>query len=242
MASDITYDWTIYCINEGVYKDVTQKARPTVCPTDPTHTLNSSLSTYSVSLNPSNLLNISQNPGYFCSSGISFSCAASTTTTFDQIYPYDVTIIVGKMLVEDANQGDVLNIILTPNLTIGTLTQNASIGDTVIYVDDTAINNYAKGVYFTINSGPSTYYIKSLNLMDSTITLTTALAEAYVSGNTIQRNIPIVQNFTLPSKGIVLLGELNHISTYIPAGATFRFLYTNNTSSVKTFNFLLSFF
>lgn len=242
MANSIQYDWSLYCATEGVNKNITQKPRPTQCPDDSSHTIVPEMTTYSLSQAPNNLLSKAQKQGYYGMEGVSFPCPANTTTTYDKIFPYDITILLGHMFNEDANTGDELNILLTPSLTCGVLTQNATTGDTKVYVSSTAINLIVKGVYLNFTNSTDKYYVKEVDLMESSVTLATALLDSYSIGTLVKRTVQIVKNLVLPSKQVVTIGRNNPSSTYIPAGYIFRFVYENKTGVDKTFNFMVEYY
>lgn len=242
MAQSLNYTWYIFCSTEGTFKIVNQKVKPTTCPDNSSHSIDDSKSTYSVALATPDLLANTATQGYYSSEGISFVCAPNVVTSYDRIFPYDVCVLNGKMIIEDSNQGDSLDILVTPSLTIGTVTQNAVLGDTKLYCNDTVINYSAKGIYLTINNETDRYYVKSVGFNDSSVILTSPLVKNYLAGSSIQRTVEILKNFTIPSKSIIPLGESNPTTTFIPAGFVIRFVYTNKSIVSKSFNFLLSYF
>lgn len=236
MANASTYIWNVYCVDEGGYQTVrNQKYRPTTCPNNAGHTIDPTQTKYEVHFATSFLEDPSKRTGFATVRGITFSCPANTTTTYNQTYPHDVVLMGGYIMPEDENKGDVLSLIFAPDLTVGTLTQLASTGATGVYISNSAVLNTTKACNITL--GTDEYTIVSEDVMTSGIRTTPALLTEYPVGTLIKRNAYAFNNITLPSHGIMSFGKSNPFPSYIPAGTVLRFLYTNNSpSTAKTFN------
>ena len=238
MANSLIYKWTLFCITEACNVLATQKNIPTVCPNNSAHTIQTTGMTYEIEEGVSALLDPTKNQGYYSAKGINFSCGANTTTTYDFSIPYDIILLSGTVLSEDFNQGDNLTILMTPDLPVGGVTANANIGDTIINISPTAVTYFCKGMCVQFGDAVN-YIITNINIVNSTMSLSTPLTSAYPAGSVTYRNIRLLDNITLSSSSNLMLGTQNPSHTYVPANYIFRFLYTNNTSVVKTLNFLL---
>lgn len=238
MANAVEYTWTVFCETEGANKIVKgQKFRPTACPTDAGHTIDVNKTSFELSMVKPVLQDPSRRTGFYTAKGCSFACTGSTSTTYDLVFPYDIVLIDGYLLIEDENQGDEIDVIVAPNLLVGGVTAPASTGDTVLNISSTAVANISKSC--KVNIGSDQYTVISEDVMNSQITLTPALITGYAPGTLIYRNSYIVQDLTLPSKRNISLGVNNTFPTYIPAGYSFQVVYTNKTASDKQFNFYI---
>lgn len=237
MANGLQWSWTVFCETEGTNVIVNQKSKPTACPNDAGHTINTSSLKYEVNLGTNVIYNPTKNQGFYCVEGINFSCPGSTTTTYDVKFDYDIIILGGYILPEDTNAGDNLAIIMTPDLTVGVLTAAANTSDTTLTVSATVIQNIVKGC--NVKLGSDEYVVKNVDLMNNQLILASALINSYSIGTSVKRNLYVVKNILLSSRNRIELGALNPSKTYVPAGYIFRFLYTNNTGTTKTFNFVL---
>ena len=233
--------WSVFCNTEGCMVPIKQKQRPTVCPNNASHSIDLDKTTYQIDLATPVLQDPTIQRGFYKTFGINFSCPSNATTTYNASWPYEIIIINGYMLTEDENKGDVLNCILTPDLTVGALTQSVTTGDTVINVSGTAIDNLVKGV--KVKFGDSNVYtVLFVDIVNSQITIDPSAVTDYSPATLITRNIFVFENLTLPSKSKISLGSLNPYRIVVPPNYVFRLLYTNNTADTKTFNFYLEFY
>ncbi len=239
MSNAISFDWNIFCVTEGGYqKVVNQKYKPTTCPNDALHTIDDAKSTYRPYFSLSSLEDPTKRNGFPTVQGIDFTCAANTTTTYDLTFPYDIIIFNCLLLLDNDNKNDRLSVIATPNITVGAITSNISIGDTVIPISSAAITNLNKICKINFNDSDE-YTIVSQDLYNSTITLSAPLTSNYTAGTIIRRNVYVVNNILLPDYQLQI-GRLNPYPTVIYAGFILRFQYTNyDLLGSKTMNLLI---
>lgn len=235
MANAIITTWSLKCITEGCSKIITCKPRPYECPDDSAHEIDQSKTTYSLSFAASPLEDPTKFTGYYQARGINFDCPGNTTTTYNISFPHNIIMIDAYVLCEDENKGDELNIIMAPDLIVGVLTAEAKTGDTTIALSPTAVENLVSASEITLGDS-NTYIVVGLDLMTSVATVYPALAADYPAMTYISRNIVLVKNLILPSRNKLSI-DANGIPTFVPAGYSFRLLYTNKTSSTKNFNF-----
>ncbi len=241
MANLIQYTWDVKCDTEGALVQKIQKSKPTTCPNNAGHTVDLTNTFFTASEAPNGIYTNPGSVGFYLAQGINFTAAANSTTTYDFSYPFDVRVISARFLCEDTNQGDTLNVHLTPGLTIGALAVSAVIGDTIITLSSTAIDNSVKGMFFVFIGDATNYYIKSVNLNNSTVTLTSALTANFTAGTGVSRTVHLIKDLLLPSKEtIAFLGQMDLPKPLIPANFIFRFKYTNaSLISSKTVNFIM---
>lgn len=238
MANGLKWTWTIFCQTEGCNVIAVQKAKPTVCPNDSGHTIDSNSLVYEVAMGTNVIYDPTKNQGFYSVEGINFSCPANTTTTYDQTYDYDIILVGGSVISEDENAGDMLTITMTPNLAVGVLTAAGNTSDTTLTVSSTAITNLVKGCNITIAGDE--YVVKTLDLMNSRLGLASALITNYSIATPVLRNLYVVKNMKLPTKMKIDIGITNPSRTFVPAGSIFRFTYVNaSPSTAKNFNFIV---
>lgn len=239
MASIRNYSWKLFCVTENMFVSGVHKHRLIICPNDSNHTVDINTSSYELIQNTTNITDNNKNLGYYSIKGITFQATGAASTTYEITYPFDITIISGKILCEPENKGDILNTILAPNKICGIVTQNANINDTVVYVDPNVIDNVVKELEISFGSRTEIYIIIDVNIMDSSITLSTPLITTLSFMDYVHMNIKIINNFTYPSTGMISIGNFNPFDTYLTRNNIIRFIYTNNSNYTKTVNFYL---
>ena len=174
---------------------------------------------------------------------------ASQLTTTDVTLPFDINLIAVRNLLTSDMAGDTLTWLLAPNTTVGTITQNVNIGDTVINVSGTVIANIEPSWRFRIisASNPAVYEdigtVNSVNTSANTVTLSTAATQAHTSGDLVAITGIYSDAITLPSTNYVLeLGNETTRTAYIPAGTIVRCEYTNSGSATRTLYVYYSFY
>lgn len=239
MANSLNYKWTIFCDTEGQNIVVSQKSRPLVCPNNSEHVLLHEKSKYDIEILPPIITDITKNIGYYTSEGISFTCNALSTTTHNIVFPYDITLCNSSLHVSPSNEDDKLSIILAPDLDIGVIIQPVSIGDTILYITNPSLEYCVKGMYLTIDS--EIVCIKSVDLTNSTLILTSPFTDKHVAGTHTYRNIYITKDIHL-HQGVLVLGKSNPYPSYIPAGISFDVKYTNTENTSKIFNMIIEYY
>lgn len=238
MANSTKNIWSIYCLDEKVTYKVAQRMRPSVCPSDPTHTLSPDVS-YTIENDISIPLNQNFETGYYSLKGYRFNCPANQISTHDITFPFNITLLSGLIDINPDNYTDTVSIILTPDLPVGVVVNEAKIGDTTIFVNDTAIDYLIKSSYIKI--GEAKYQIKSVNLINSTLILTSPLIADISPFTYILRNYYMVEDVTLCNTSITI-GKTNPAPPFIPEGYVIRIIYTNTTDVETKFDLRLEYY
>src|SRR5574343_1688785 len=94
--------------------------------------------------------------GRFRTQGFSIEAAPNCDTIHDFTFKYDIAPLVIKFSTNEYHRGDIINLHIAPNVTIGALIQSASIGNNYFYVNTTALNYLNVGYMCYITNGITT--------------------------------------------------------------------------------------
>jgi hypothetical protein len=160
--------------------------------------------------------------------------APGTTASQEIRFGFPVTILKPKLYTIDAQLGHVMSVSF-PFQTIGVLTQDAAVGDLVLHVSPTAILNAMVGYDIRLTNGTtmSDYVgrVASFDTINSTITLTKAVAAAYPAGTYVQEARSFIDKVVLGGGGTYVFNDGNTVGAYLTTAAVGNFVYTNNSGS-----------
>lgn len=225
MANALSYKWNVFCETESKNIISEQRFRPLTCPNDPLHVIDPTKTNYDIYDLPPIMTDRTKEIGYFMTEGINFTCSPSTTTNYTVSFPYDISLLGCTIRATANNNGDTLNITLAPNKVVGYITQPISIGDTVISLSTPSFEYWIKGSYITVDT--ETLCIKSVDLMNSTVTTTTPATKVHSLGSQAKRTVYIVKNLVL-QEGTIQIGKSNPYPSYILSGIEFVVSYTTS--------------
>ena len=135
-----------------------------------------------------------------------------------------------------AQTGDVINFI-SDNITIGYITSNVSIGDTVLSCSSTAINAVLVGYELIITNNTNTNelnVVTNINKNTSTLTINQAATNAFTTGSLIKMRRRFMKNVVIGISQVYKPGEDKIGSSYIPANTNLNLIYTNNNNTNNT--------
>ena len=164
------------------------------------------------------------------------------TTYKDFIQPYDIGVLSFKYTSSSENNGDTLDVEVYPNTTIGSITQNTSIGDTIIHVSHSVIDNIKIGYHCMINSGNITEslgYIVEMDTVNNTITVENQTIKPYLVSTPSLINISVktLETDDIGEVGHYVFGEDKVGSSKIIKNKAVRVHYSNLTGGAKKFCF-----
>jgi hypothetical protein len=162
---------------------------------------------------------------------------ANTITTHDMTFPIDVNILASKIHITADMEGDVISWSISPNTTVGTITSDVSINDTVINVSQTVIDNFDIGYHIRLaDAGDPEGTNEVLNRVIAkdevakTLTVETPVTQAWLaSGPTlVQMNIYYLWNVEIgPGVHNIEPGKSKIGSAHLPANTIIRATYDN---------------
>lgn len=238
-------NWRIYCITEGIwtygYLDDTQ-GTPTTCFTNTGHTVNGNsqqqVSTISNDITTTKILEeIIPTGGNFRCQGYKFTCPANETSTHTVSWNYPITVMASFFTSKTIWEGCVLDTIVAPNTTVGTLTANINSGVTVLPVSLSVIQNFEIGYELKINSDFIGQVI-AIDINALTVTVDTATGTGYTSGYLVKMQVRTIQDFEISEKDDrYIIGRSKVGGKYLPTGIPVHVIFNNTTGSSITFRY-----
>ena len=240
--------YRIYCNTEAQYQYVWNDSPPVACPVNTAHTVDpTTIAIVDTVSNDS--VNVIQQAGTtngnygLCSH--SFDIQPNSTESYTFSYPYNCSISSVHFTTNSSQTGDLVSCWTAPHTPIGSITSNVSVGDTVVSVSQTAIQELCLGYLVTLNDGTNTcemgraFAIDSVNLKVTCEMASTAAFSA-ATPTAVQMSFPTVSNFEIADPNLISLGE-NHIgAAFLPANVPITVIYQNKSQmESKHFCFFL---
>lgn len=234
-------NYRFYCRTESAFVYDWNTITPTKCPNDTTHTIdpNSISIIDSITSNSVNIIQSSPsiNDNYRVES-IYISIKPNELYTSLFSWPFNVGILTVNWNSGENNRGDIVNCYISPNTTIGAITQDIHQGDTVIHVSPSVLTYISKGYNVNITDG-----IQNLNLeqcidtnsIDNTITVQNQVSTSMKAGSAVQMTIHNIKNIILTEPSQMRLATKHLSSSFLPANTQIKFTYQNNSNTAKTF-------
>lgn len=140
--------------------------------------------------------------------------------------------------------GDYIDGYVIPNYTqqgaIGTLTQDAHPGDTVLHVSTSALEALHPLYRLTLNDGTKIQdlgEIKSIDKVAATVTMYTSVVHEFLSGSTLQLIIHRIKHHYLHNQQMMPIGESTVKGSALLPDMGARIIYTNVNAQPKKFHF-----
>lgn len=243
MATLILYKWRVYCATDSKYEyiwlDETQ-AEPTTCPVNTAHTITAA-QTSIIDTRVPDVVNIKQEDvatgeNYMWDTK-AFDALPNQISTMTITYPIPVSVIEARFVPADENKGDVWSWVIAPDTTVGALTQNVAVSDTVIHVSSTVTDNIKIGFYANLFDGANTEELGRVVAMDGaagTITVETASTQAFSAATPtyVRMNIYFLKDVEIGHPWQTIYGEGKIKSSHVPANTPVRVSYDNKSTTV----------
>lgn len=239
----ILYKWRVYCQDESAYQywwlDQNQ-SEPTTCPNNSAHTITTVL-TKIVQTRNAEVFEIKQEAtptgGNYMWDTQVFTALADQITEFSFSYPMDVSVLEAQFTSGEENVGDTWSWVISPNTTVGALTANVAIDDTVINVTSTVTANINVGFYVNLFDGVNTEElgrVLSIDSVSGTITTENASTTAFsaASPTYVRMNIYFMKDAEFGHPWNIVYGEGKILSSFVPAGTTVKVMYNNKSPTV----------
>jgi len=166
---------------------------------------------------------------------VKFDALPNTVTTHTKTFINNVGILSSQMSVRENMLGDELKACVSPNTTVGVLTQPVSVGDTVFNVSSSVVKNLIIGLNIILTDGINTFdcgEIVTINTGNNTIKVETPSQYNYNVGAFVQFSFSFL-NMEIGTTGYMAIGTTKVGSTVVSKGSPLVFYYTNKTSEVK---------
>ena len=150
-----------------------------------------------------------------------------------QVISLNITINPGAENVDDC-----IDILTAPDTTVGTTTSVVNIGDTLIPVSGSVINNIDVGFRVKIVNGVNNEelgFVLAIDVGNSTITIQTPSTASYPAGSLIQMSIPRVIKYKIRSNHPITFGDKASGSALLPISLPTAVDYYNHDGAAKEF-------
>jgi hypothetical protein len=243
--------YRVYCTTERTYVLGWSNTLITTCPNNNTHTIDSTSITIIDSASTNNVKIIEEHQvtgGNYCTESKNLSIPINQTVISDFTWPFPVSVICVKFNSDSTHQGDTVTTVIKPNTTIGNITANVLVGDTIISVAASTIQYIQVGFHMTLTDGVNSSDLKrvvSIDKSKNTLTMESASTNAFsaASPTYTQMNIKNIYNYEIAQPQEYNIGTHSIGCSSIPANTTLRLIYTNkSTTQAKYFVYYFEYF
>lgn len=241
MSNLVVNYYRLFCNTENCLVYTWNTSTPTCCPNNNAHSINtSSVSVINtISQNSVNVIQTNSNTGtnYRCN-GESFTIDANSTREILYSWPINLSIMTVNFTTDSSQTNDVINCYVSPNTTIGVLTQNLTTSDTNIHVSDTVIKNISLGYIVTITDGVNTAILNeciSIDNVNNIINCELPSSFNFNAGSLVQMTIQTIKNYIIGLPSQIHLATKSIGTSFLPKNTNVKICYTNNSNVTKTF-------
>jgi hypothetical protein len=241
MTTDVN-KYRVWCETESAYVYTWDTVEPTVCPTDSGHTINTSLNTVVETVGTTTVTASEDSNGYFLSETITIDIPTGTpgdVTEHDVVWPMPIKLWRSLLIPADNLIGDVINVMASPETTVGVLTAPVIIGDRTINVNSTVTDNVWRGFLITIDDTVNKNVcgrVTNVDKVGGTITFETATTNAFAAGVPVKISIYILKSLKILNNETMDIGLKGIKGKRIDVGTILRIYYTNNSGTSKELN------
>lgn len=190
-----------------------------------------------------------QTGGHFRAKTLAYDIPTGTQWHYTNFtFPYPICILSMEYVGVSTHEGDLIKIDIAPDTTIGEITSDVSISDTVINVDNNVLANIKVGYLVTLDDGTNSEslgYVVDLSKKDKTITVENAATIAFSASTptSIKQTIPIIDGIEIDyTTSSIAIGATKIGGSYLPANTVLRFGYFNGDATAgKRFRAILEF-
>lgn len=247
MSLGTVNNYRFFCNTENTYVTMWNTDTPTKCPNNNQDhiDLNSITITDSINSNSINIIQYTDSiQGLYRVTSRSMFIPSRQTVSEDFSFDIPISILSMSFTTTKQNTGDIINCYVSPNTTIGVITQNISNGDKVIHVSPTVIKNIKRGYMVNLTNGSNILNMGeciSINPNNNTIKCDTEANSNINAGAYLQITIHNIKDFIVGPPSAITFNNKTLQSTYIPANTILRLVYQNNSNIDTTFYRLLEY-
>lgn len=235
--------WQVYCSTEGTTVETWRAFTPAKCPNDPRHVLDltqtQKLDDAPLMLNEDVVAQrvvmdakaYSGTNGFYQCKGYSFDVpAGQVVSQHDIVMPFTSCQYGLTICGDQANEGDMFDIIIAPDTMIGVLLSGASNGDTKIYPNKTVIQHAVPGFHLTIGD-QSNCVVTGVSAASNCVELLDPLSNAPAYSG-VYVNAYIAKDIKICGTQEIALGYGSMGGKNLAKGTIVRTVYTNNSSNL----------
>ena len=186
--------------------------------------------------------------GHYATRGVAWNIPASAGWHDfpDFSWPFPVSLFAASAKCRKEQDSDLLEFLVGPDTTVGTLTVDAAVGATILDVQQSVIDNIQVGYWVKLTDGTNTDDCGRVLNVDKAglkITVETATENAFAAATPtyVQQTIKLVYDAELTEGEQVILGASKIGGSYIPANTALRLRYKNSGAQGKRFRFLMEY-
>lgn len=242
------YKYKIYCNTDSVWETKWDTESLTVCPTNSSHSVNSNSVTIidSISENETIIKEETIKTGGHYRVETKKIIASQGVNSADYTWPYPISVLSVNFKTNDSHKNDLIDNIIIPDTTVGNITADVSVGETVITVSQSVIDNIALGYGISLDDGVNNNDLGKVSNIDKNtnqITVETATTNSFLSSTPtmIKMCIYMFDKFEISEAGSYSIGSAKIGGSYLPAGKVSRVVYTNNTAETKEIIFAIEY-
>lgn len=238
------HHWQYKCVEEDALVYMWSKDAPTTCPNNNTHTIDSNTPVTIIDTITTNKVQVEEDShGYFETTHLLFDIPTGTpgnVTEHDVSWPMNILLWKTYLTPSSDMIGDTISVLASPETTVGVLTAPANIGDTILNVNSTVLENMYRGFLVTIDDGINKDVLgrcTNIDITNSQISVQTPLSYAFAAMVPVKISVYIIKDIHIGSAEKISIAAKGFKGKNIPAGMIVRVYYTNNSGTVKTFRF-----
>lgn len=236
------YYYKVYCETESIYVYKWDTITPTTCPNNNTHTINNtSISILSSIQKNKVIVSEEDTPTGEHYKSVSYKISAPVgVSNHDYTFPYPVSALAISFNTISDNIDDELEVIVGPDITVGSITADVNASDTVITVSSSVIDYIELGFYVQIDDGTNIDdlgVVTSIDKNNLTITVETAATQSFAASTPtyVKMSVKVIDNFIFGPSGRYVLGDSKIGGSYVPTNTVVRVKYINNGGSTTDF-------
>ena len=238
MSTNLNY-YRIWCVTENAYVTMWGTDMPTKCPNDTSDTIDLDSITIVETMNINKFIAEENTNGYFETTNFINeipSGNAGDITTYDITWDSDITLWKTILSVDTTMVGDEIKVVAAPETTVGAITSQIEIGNTIINVTSTAIQYMFRGCECVLDDGVNKHVTSIIekNSDLGTVTIKNPSPYSYSTGTLIKMGIYVIKYIKLINLDPVEIGGKGIKGKDIKKGTVLRIYYTNNNGSSKT--------
>ncbi len=183
--------------------------------------------------------------GNFKFESIKITAAANTITEQDFSWEIPINVISATIVTSADMTGDLITWLVAPNITIGGITSDISISNTVINVSQTVVDNIKIGFKIRVaNAADPANAFEDLGIVlnvdkdNFQITVSTAATQAWAAAlpTLVQMSVYYIENAEIGPPAKIEIGKDKIGASYLPANTILRAYYDNkHVTDAKTF-------
>jgi hypothetical protein len=159
----------------------------------------------------------------------------------DFLWPINISALSYEFAAGSEHIGDQIEIEVAPDLTIGALTADVNIGDTVLNVSSSVFDIVKKGYDVHLDDGVQAQErlgrCADFDRIAGTVTVETASTKAFSAATptTVQISVYVTRGLVIYQPGRYVVGESKIGGTLVPANRVVRMWYYNADGTSKNF-------